>query len=96
MKVDEKSNEITAIPQLLKALNISGCIIRIDAMGSQIEIAAEIISQGADYVLALKGNQGNLSEDVELLFDDLEEGDYKYYTYDYHKTINKGHGRIEI
>jgi len=96
MKVDEKSNEITAIPQLLKALNISGCIITIDAMGCQIEIAAEIINQGADYVLALKGNQGNLSEDVELLFDDLEEGDYKYYTYDYHKTVNKGHGRIEI
>ena len=96
VKVDEKSNEITAIPQLLKALNISGCIITIDAMGCQTEIAAEIINQGADYVLALKGNQGNLSEDVELLFDDLEEGDYKYYTYDYHKTINKGHGRIEI
>ena len=96
VKVDEKSNEITAIPQLLKALNISGCIITIDAMGCQTEIAAEIISQGADYVLSLKGNQGNLFEDVKWLFDDLEEGDYKYYTYDYHKTVNKGHGRIEI
>ena len=96
VKVDEKSNEITAIPQLLKALDISSCIITIDAMGCQTEIASEIISQGADYVLALKGNQGNLSEDVELLFNDLEEGDYKYYAYDYHKTVNKGHGRIEI
>ena len=96
VKVDEKSNEITAIPQLLKALNISGCIITIDAMGCQTEIASEIINQDADYVLALKGNQGNLSEDVELLFNDLEEGDYKYYAYDYHKTVNKGHGRIEI
>lgn len=96
VKVDEKSNEITAIPQLLQALEISGCIITIDAMGCQTEIAAEIIKQEADYVLALKGNQGNLSEDVELLFDDLENGDYKYYAYDYHKTVNKGHGRIEI
>ena len=96
VKVDEKSNEITAIPQLLQALEISGCIITIDAMGCQTEIATEIIKQDADYVLALKGNQGNLSEDVELLFDDLEEGDYKYYAYDYHKTVNKGHGRIEI
>jgi len=96
VKVDEKSNEITAIPQLLKALEISGCIITIDAMGSQTEIATEIINQDADYVLALKGNQGNLSEDVELLFDDLENSAYKAYPYDYHKTVNKGHGRIEI
>lgn len=96
VKVDEKSNEITAIPQLLKALKISGCIITIDAMGCQTEIAAEIVNQDADYVLALKDNQGNLSEDVKLLFNDLEKGDYKYYTYDYHKTVNKGHGRIEI
>ncbi len=96
VKVDEKSNEITAIPQLLKALDISGCIITIDAMGCQTEIAAEIINQDADYVLALKGNQGNLSKDVELLFDDLEESNYKHYAYDYYKTVNKGHGRIEI
>ena len=96
VKVDAKSNEITAIPQLLKALDISGCIITIDAMGCQTEIAAEIVKQDADYVLALKGNQGNLAEDVELLFDDLEKGNYKYYAYDYHKTVNKGHGRIEI
>ncbi len=96
VKVDEKSNEITAIPQLLKALDISGCIITIDAMGSQTEIAAEIITQDADYVLALKGNQGNLFEDVKLLFDDLEKGGYKHYTYDYYKIVNKGHGRIEI
>ena len=75
VKVDEKSNEITAIPQLLKALKISGCIITIDAMGCQTEIAAEIIKQDADYVLALKDNQGNLFEDAKLLFDDLAVND---------------------
>jgi predicted transposase YbfD/YdcC len=96
VKVDEKSNEITAIPQLLKALEISGCIITIDAMGCQTEIAKEIVEQEADYVLALKDNQGNLFEDVKLLFDDLEEHEYKTYPYTYHKTVNKGHGRIEI
>ena len=96
VKVDENSNEITAIPQLLKALEISGCIITIDAMGCQKEIVKEIIMQGADYVLALKDNQGNLFEDVKLLFDDLEESEYKAYTYNYYKTVNKGHGRIEI
>ena len=96
VKVDEKSNEITAIPQLLKALEISGCIITIDAMGCQTEIAAAIIDQEADYVLALKDNQGNLHEDVKLLFDDLEASAYQAYTYDYDKTVNKGHGRIEI
>jgi predicted transposase YbfD/YdcC len=96
VKVDEKSNEITAIPQLLKALEISGCIITIDAMGCQTEIAAEIIEQEADYVLALKDNQGQLFEDVQLLFDDLENSNYKAYAYDYNKTVNKGHGRIEI
>jgi len=96
VKVDEKSNEITAIPQLLKALEISSCIITVDAIGCQTEIAAEIIEQEADYVLALKDNQGNLHEDVKLLFDDLEDSGYKAYPYDYDKTVNKGHGRIEI
>ena len=96
VKVDEKSNEITAIPHLLKALEISGCIITIDAMGCQTEIAAEIIKQDADYVLALKDNQGNLFEDVKILFDDLEDSNYKHYPHDYYKTVNKGHGRIEI
>ena len=96
VKVDEKSNEITAIPQLLKALEISGCIITIDAMGCQREITKEIVEQDADYVLSLKDNQGNLFKDVKLLFDDLEESEYKAYTYNYYKTVNKGHGRIEI
>jgi predicted transposase YbfD/YdcC len=96
VKVDDKSNEITAIPELLQALEISGCIITIDAMGCQKEIAADIVSQEADYVLALKENQGRLYEDVKLLFDDLEASAFKAYAYDDHCTVNKGHGRIEI
>jgi predicted transposase YbfD/YdcC len=94
-KVDEKSNEITAIPELLQALEISGCIITIDAMGCQKEIAADIVNQDADYVLSLKENHGNLYEDVELLFDDLEESQFTAYEYDHERTVNKGHGRIE-
>lgn len=96
VKVDDKSNEITAIPQLLQALEISGCIVTIDAMGCQTEIAELIIEQEAEYVLALKENQGKLYEDVELLFKDLEQSQYSAYAYDYEKTVNKNHGRIEI
>lgn len=96
VKVEDKSNEITAIPNLLIALQITGCIVTIDAMGCQTDIAEQIIDQDADYVLALKGNQGQLHEDVRLLFDDLEESDYKAYDYDHTKTTEKGHGRIEV
>lgn len=96
VKVDEKSNEITAIPQLLKALEISGCIITIDAMGCQTEIAKTVVEEDGDYVLALKDNQGNLFEDTQKLFEDLESSQYRAYAYDYEKTVNKGHGRIEI
>lgn len=96
VKVADKSNEITAIPQLLQALEVSGCIVTIDAIGCQTEIAATIIDQQADYVLSLKENQGHLCEDVQLLFDDLEKSQYKAYPFDYHKTVNKNHGRLEI
>jgi predicted transposase YbfD/YdcC len=96
VKVDEKSNEITAIPQLLKALEISGCIVTIDAMGCQTEIAKTIVEEEGDYVLALKENQGNLFEDVQKLFADLECNHYRAYVYDYEKMVNSGHGRIEI
>lgn len=68
VKVDEKSNEITAIPQLLSLLEVSGCIVTIDAMGRQKEIARKIVSRGADYVLAVKENQGRLSQDIRDLF----------------------------
>jgi predicted transposase YbfD/YdcC len=72
VKVSEKSNEITAIPSLLEALEVAGCIVTLDAMGCQTDIAEKIIDREAEYVLALKENQGNLYEDVEHLFADLE------------------------
>jgi len=96
VKVDEKSNEITAIPQLLGALEVAGCIVTIDAMGCQTDIAEKIIEREAEYVLALKENQGHLYADVERLFDDLEDSQYQAYAFDYQKTVNKDHGRIEI
>jgi predicted transposase YbfD/YdcC len=96
VKVDEKSNEITAIPQLLEVLEVSGCIVTIDAMGCQTEIAEKIIDQEAEYVLSLKENQGHLYEDVQHLFADLEDSQYTAYPFDYVKTVNKDHGRIEI
>lgn len=96
VKVTEKSNEITAIPRLLEALEISGCMVTIDAMGCQTDIAQTIVDREADYVLALKDNQGQLSEDVQLLFTDLEQSQYRAYGFDYTKTVDKGHGRLEI
>jgi len=96
VKVDDKSNEITAIPQLLQALEVAGCIVTIDAIGCQTEIAEMIIAKQADYVLSLKENQGHLFEDVHLLFEDLEKSQYTAYAFDYHKTVNKNHGRLEI
>lgn len=95
VKVDEKSNEITAIPELLRVLEVSGCIITMDAMGCQKEIAKTIIEQEAEYVLALKENQGHLYEDVVKLFDDLEASDFKAYAFSQEQTVNKNHGRIE-
>lgn len=96
VKVDEKSNEITAIPQLLHCLELTGCLVTIDAMGCQTEIAKLIRERSADYLLALKGNQSNLHDDVILLFDDLAQSNFTAYTYDYHKTVDKGHGRLEV
>jgi predicted transposase YbfD/YdcC len=98
-KVDEKSNEIKAIPELLRALALTGCLVTIDAMGCQSEIADLIVEQGADYLLQLKKNQGNLYDDVVALFDDLEAlGTHaaRVYSYASDKTVDKGHGRIEI
>jgi len=95
-KVDEKSNEITAIPELLKILELKGAIVTIDAIGCQSEIAETIVEQEADYLLQLKGNQPNLHEDVALLFTDLAESNFTAYPYDTAKTIDKAHGRIEV
>lgn len=94
-KVADKSNEITAIPELLQLLEISGCIVTLDAIGTQTEIAEAIVAGGGDYLLALKENQGHLFEDVQYLFEvDVAQG-FKYAQHSYAKTVNKGHGRIE-
>lgn len=96
VKTDEKSNEITAIPKLLRALEVKGCIVTIDAAGCQKGIATQIRSQGADYVLALKGNQGNLREYVEDYFTTARVNDFHGVPHDYHETTDGGHGRVEI
>lgn len=95
VKTEAKSNEITAIPKLLEVLALKGCIVTIDAMGCQTEIAAQIVQQDGDYVLGLKQNQGRLYEDVAGLFDYGQEVEFRDMAWDYHRTVNKGHGRIE-
>jgi predicted transposase YbfD/YdcC len=88
VKVDDKSNEITAIPELLNLLVLKGCIVTIDAMGCQRDIASAIIAKEADYILALKGNQGNLLEQVEDSFRFLKPHAVS-------EEIDAGHGRVE-
>lgn len=95
-KVNEKSNEITAIPELLKLLDVSGCIVTIDAMGTQTNIAQTIVEANADYILSVKENQGHLFEDISVLFAVDQAQNFKYASFDYKKTVNKGHGRIEV
>lgn len=87
--VDGKSNEITAIPELLKTLALEGAVVTIDAMGTQKAIAQAILNKKADYVLALKGNQSALCDDVRLFFADKEVA------CDVFATTDSGHGRIE-
>jgi predicted transposase YbfD/YdcC len=95
-KVDEKSNEITAVPQLLKMLDITGCIVTVDAISTQTKIAKTIIDQGGDYILAVKENQGHLYEDIHDLFEEDWQHNFEDAPYSYAKTVNKDHGRIEI
>jgi len=95
VKTAEKSNEITAIPELLRMLEIAGCIVTIDAMGCQKEIAAQIINQEADYVLSLKGNQGTLHRDVAEYFEWAEKIKFKGIEHSFTATIEKDHGRLE-
>lgn len=101
VKVDVKSNEITAIPELLRVLELKGCIVTIDAMGCQKEIAAQIVEEGADYVLALKGNHSTANKEFLEYFDDAvpagsDANAPRPECMDYCETIDKGHGRIEI
>lgn len=95
-KVDEKSNEITAIPQLLEDLYLAGSIVTLDAMGTQTAIAQKILDKKADYVLALKGNQGQLHTDVQEWFAWASERQFRDMPHTYTQTVNKNHGRIEI
>ena len=96
VKVADKSNEITAIPKLLDMLVIKGAVVTIDAMGCQREIAAKIIEKEADFVLALKGNQGTLRDDVEEFFTEQKANKYADCKPSRHETLEKSHGRIEI
>ena len=96
-KTDEHSNEITAIPALLDLLKVKGCIVTIDAEGCQTAIAEKINKdKKAEYVLAVKGNQPNLLEEVSEFFADTTEDDVKEEWLQKHKTVDKGHGRIEV
>jgi predicted transposase YbfD/YdcC len=95
VKVAQKSNEIVAIPKLLDMLAIEGATVTIDAMGCQREIAAKIIAKKADYVLALKGNQGTLQEDVELFANEQKARNFKDATISRHNSVDGDHGRIE-
>lgn len=96
VRVDEKSNEITAIPELLRMLEITGCIVTIDAMGCQTEITSEIIQKQADYVLAVKGNQNHLFEDIVGYFDWARGDKFKQTSYTTDETIDGDHGRVEV
>jgi predicted transposase YbfD/YdcC len=95
LKVDGKSNEITAIPQLLDMIDIKGTTVTIDAMGCQTAIAEKIVSKEGDYVLALKGNQGHLSDEVENYFTQAEKIDFKGVACDAIGSKSCAHGRIE-
>jgi len=95
VRCEEKSNEITAIPELLKILNLEGCIVTIDAIGCQTEIVGEIVEKRADYVISLKGNQGTLHQQVKDYLDWAERIGFKEIRSDYCETLEKDHGRIE-
>lgn len=95
-KINEKSNEITAIPELLRVLELHGCIVTVDALGCQKEIAETIRAQGADYVLAVKKNQGRLHEDIQDLFVGALEEQWRGVAHGYFRDVYGDHGRIEI
>lgn len=96
VKVDEKSNEITAIPELLQVVDVHGCVVTIDAMGCQHEIANLVVEKGGEYLLALKQNQGQLFEDAQELFAGAREVKFWDVEHTFAKTTHKNHGRIEV
>ncbi len=93
---DQKSNEITAIPKLLEMIEISGALVTIDAMGCQTEIAAKIVDAGADYCLAVKGNQPTLHNGIRAFFEDHLSDDFARVRSRRYETEEKGHGRQEL
>lgn len=95
-KVDDKSNEIRAIPALLDLLHIKGCLVTIDAMGCQKQVAQDIRDKQAHYLLAVKDNQKHLHQDIQQWFAYADQVDFASIDHDYYRTVNKGHGRIEI
>jgi len=95
LKTEEKSNEITAIPELLKVLDLHGCIVTIDAMGAQKAIAKQIVDGGGDYLLAIKGNQPSLHEEITGFFKEAMKNDFNGIEHSFYEEKNKAHGRIE-
>ena len=95
-KVDEKSNEMTAIPELLSQLDITGCIVTLDALNTQTGIAQQIVDAQADYILAVKENQGTLYEDLQMLFDGFDDEHYQTVVYQTTQNENEGHDRQEF
>lgn len=95
LKVDDKTNEITAIPKLLEMLQLKDATVTVDAMGCQRDIAEKIVKRQGHYVFSLKGNQSTLHEDVQTFMDDMIVNDSTE-KYDYYETVEKSHGRIEI
>lgn len=96
VKVKEHSNATTAMPRLLRLLELTGCIVTTDAAGCHTRLAKLIVERGADYLLAVKENQGQLYQDLKELFAGCEEVQFRQVPHDYAKQTNKGHGRIEI
>ena len=94
--MEEKSNEITAIPKVLESIEIKGQVVTIDAMGTQTAVAETIRKRHADYVLAVKGNQGNLETDIRQYFEDQQICEELKKGSGYKKTTEKAHGQIEI
>jgi predicted transposase YbfD/YdcC len=95
LKTQEKSNEITAIPELLAMLKLKGCIVTLDAMGCQKKIAEQIHQQQADYVLAVKENQGQLKTALANLFASSRQRQFEAMVYSQYETVEKAHGQIE-
>ncbi len=95
-QIKEKSNEIKAIPELLRLLELTGCIVTVDAIGCQTKIAEQTVKQGADYLLAVKENQGKLYQDLHDLFAGYLEADFPQVPHDDVRDVDKDHGRLEI